>query len=459
MAKHSSSLLTDAAVRKLKPDPKGNRVIRDLGARALHLVIAPSGSKSWLMRFRRPSGKLGKMVIGPLDLSGHEMKEAPIVGMPLTLSGARALAATIHRERALGHDVIGDHKVRRHRQRVEIEERGANSFAACVRQFVQEYLRPKTRQWQWRARMLGLQPENLEPIPGSLVVRWGDRLVSAIDAHDIWAAIDEAQRFGIPGCTVHNPNLSEARGRHLLAILSKFFSWLKEHRRVASNPCSGIKRPSPSKPGERVLSADELRWFWLGCDAAGELFAFIFRLLLLTGQRLNEVAGMRRAELRDDGMWHLPGSRTKNHKAHVVPLPPLAHEIIANVPVRTESIFALAGRTTPPSNWSLAKGKVDAAMLAAARAERGSDAVIPAFKIHDLRRTVVTGMVELGISIDVVERVVNHSSGTRSGVAGTYNRSELLPERRAALERWAAHIEWIVSSAATEKIVPLRGGR
>jgi hypothetical protein len=91
------------------------------------------------------------------------------------------------------------------------------------------------------------------------------------------------------------------------------------------------------------------------------------------------------------------------------------------------------------------------------REERGSDVVIGPWRLHDLRRTAVTGMAELGIRPDVIELTVNHVSGSRGGIAGVYNRSELLDERRAALERWAAHVDRLVSGAAANKVVPLRG--
>src|SRR5260370_40447151 len=111
-----------AAVQKLKPSAQP-RMIRDAGARSLYLVITPSGHKSWMMRFRRPGGKPGKIVLGPVDLSGREDSGEPVIGMPLTLAGARQVAAQVHRERALGRDPVADHKGRRLRQRAAAAER------------------------------------------------------------------------------------------------------------------------------------------------------------------------------------------------------------------------------------------------------------------------------------------------------------------------------------------------
>lgn len=251
---------------------------------------------------------------------------------------------------------------------------------------------------------------------------------------------------------MRNPGLSEARGRALLAILSSLFGWLQRQRRVTANPCAGIHHPPASKPRDRVLSSDELRWFWLACDGINEPFRSIFRLLALTGQRLNEVAGMRREELRDDGTWHLPGSRTKNRLSHLVPLPALARLIIAGMPAgQTQFIFTTsAGR--PPTSWSGPKATLDAAMLTLAR-ERDPDAVLEPWRLHDLRRSFVTGLVEIGVPPHVVEQIVNHVSGSRAGVAGVYDKSQLLPERRTALERWAGQVEGVVSGAPS-KVVP-----
>ena len=135
-------ILTDAACRKFVPGAKRRR-IRDAAARSLFLVIEPSGHKAWQMRFRRPDGRPGKITLGPFDRSGHELTGDPQIGQPLTLQAARQLAATVHRDRALGHDVVADHRARRHRQRTEIKERAANTFGAGVRAYIAEYARPE----------------------------------------------------------------------------------------------------------------------------------------------------------------------------------------------------------------------------------------------------------------------------------------------------------------------------
>jgi integrase len=441
--------LTDRAVLSYKPEAKRRR-IRDLLAKSLFLVIEPSGIKSWQMRFRRPTGQIGKLTLGRVDASGRELKDDPEIGQPLTLAGARQLAAKVHRERELGHDPIADHKARKHRRRAELIHRSNNTFAAAARAYVEEHAKLKQRRWPETARLLGMQPNSLEPMAGGLAERWGEKPAGEIDGHDIWCAVDEAYRQGVPGLKARNKGMSEARARALHAVLSALFTWLQRQRRVTSNPCAGLHRPPAPRPRERALSNDEIRLFWQACDAVGEPFGAIFKLLLLTGARLNEVAGMRRTELHANGLWQLPGRRTKNRRPYKLHLPPMALALVP--PGQHDLVFTTTG-TTPPSGWSRAKRRLDAAMLTDAR-ERARNASIAPWRLHDLRRTAVTGMAELGVRPDVIELCVNHVSGSRGGIAGVYNHSELLPERKAALERWSAHVAGLVNGG-TDNVVAL----
>jgi integrase len=235
--------------------------------------------------------------------------------------------------------------------------------------------------------------------------------------------------------------------------LGKFFSWLLQHRRITSNPCVGVWCPPAPVARERVLTDDELRWFWQAAGGLGSPFGPLLRLLLLTGQRLTEVSGMRRDELRDDGTWHLSGNRTKNHKPHIVPLCPVARELIDSVPVieGCPYVFSTTG-LRPVSGWSKTKARLDTAMLALANKE------IAPWTLHDLRRTAVTGMADLGIAPYVIEAVVNHISGAKAGVAGVYNRSEYAAEKASALARWAQHVLGIVSGRAAN-VMQLGKGR
>jgi integrase len=443
--------LTDAACRKYAPAAKRRR-IRDSGARSLFFVVEPSGHKSWQMRFRTLTGRIGKLTLGPYDVSGRELAGEPQIGQPLTLAAARHLAAAVHRERALGKDPIAEHKARKHRQRVELIDRDKNTFAAAVRSYVEEYARPKQRRWPETARLLGLRPDDLEPIAGGLAQRWQDRPIAAIDGHDLWSATDEARRHAVPGIAARNKGVSEPRARALHAALSGLFTWLQRQRRIAVDPTANLHPPAAPKARDRVLSNDEIRWLWKAAESADaprqpgapRPFAPLLKLLLLTGARLNEIAGMAHDELRDDGTWHLAGNRTKNGRPHTVPLSPAARDLIAAMPGDSGLLFTTNGRTRV-SGWSRMKARLDKTMLALARAKRGATATIPPWRLHDLRRTAATGMAELGIPPHIVEAALNHVSGARAGVAGTYNRAAYLDERRAALERWSLHIAGLVS--------------
>jgi integrase len=431
-------ILTDASVRKYRPGPK-RRFIRDGAARSLYLVIQSSGHRSWMMRFRTPAGRIAKITLGPLHVGG-ETQSPPAIGMPLTLAGARQVAAEVHRDRAQGRDVAADRRAQRHRLRAENNERTANAFSSLARLFIEEYARPKTRRWSETARLLGLKPDDLQAIAGGLADRWADKSVREIDGNDIYAVVDQARRIGVPGIVPRRPGLSDARPRAVFSALSAFFGWLVEHRKVTQNPCGFVHRPNAPAARERTLTCDEVRWFWLACAALGEPFDHLLKLLLLTGARRGEVTGMLRSELSADyATWTLPGSRTKNKKPHVVPLPPIAREILAGRSTKGDLLFTTMG-TTPVSGWSKLKRRLDATMIAIARQERDRAVIIPPWRLHDLRRTAATGMAEIGIAPHIVEAVLNHVSGVKAGVAGTYNRAAYAPEKKEALECWAKHV-------------------
>jgi integrase len=439
--------LTAAAVKNYRPG-KGRREIPEGGCPGLYLVIQASGHRSWALRFRRPSGRPAKLTLGPVDLSGKEAEGVPVLGQPLTLASARRLAGDIGHQRALGRDVVADYEASRRRQRSEHETRAKSTFAAAAKDFIGQYASKKTRRWRVTARLLGLRPmpEGLEIIGGGLADRWSDKPVAAIDGHDIFGLVDETRRSGVPGLERRRDGPTEARARVMLACLSKMFSWLVQRRQVEKNPCAGVHRPEVSRARDRVLTDAEIVKFWSAVDAERKEFSGLLKLLLLTGCRLNEVAGMRRAELSDDGAtWSIPGERTKNKRPHIVPLAPLAREILATMAGDGELVFTTTGRS-PVSGWSRIKTSLDGAMA------------IPPWRLHDLRRTAATGMAEIGIAPHIVEAALNHISGAKAGVAGTYNRAAYAPEKRAALERWASHVQGLVCGQPAN-IVNMRKAR
>jgi integrase len=466
--------LTEPTLREYRPTGK-RREICDAKATGLYLIIQPkpTGTMSWALRFRRPDGRPAKLTLGPVAET-DEPSDDPVIGGALTLRQARELAAKIDRDRARGIDVIEQRKAELHRQATATATAAANSFGALAREFFVDH---KTKKWQqrprhWRAdaRLLGLAyPRDCDPaqtqpevIPGSLAATWADKPMADIDSHNIHTVIDEARKRGIPGLPRHNDGTSESRGRKMHAALSNLFRWAQQKRKIANNATVGVWHPGPPAPRQRAMSNAEIKVFWQACEQLyrnekgkldGPPYGLLFQLLLLTGQRLDEVTGMSRAELSEDGStWAIPDNRTKNHRPHLVPLPPLARTIIAQAP-RIENasgyVFTVSGKKL--TGFSKAKDKVDDLMHSLARRP------CPAWRLHDLRRTCATGMAEIGIQPHIIEAVLNHVSGHKAGVAGTYNVAAYAAEKKVALERWAAHVEGVITDRPAN-VVPLHGG-
>ena len=195
-------MLTKGAVEKLKPWPDCVREITDRGAAGLRLCIQPSGKKSWVMRFRRPSGAHAKLTLGPLDLTARETNAAPVIGQPLSLTEARALAAEVNRQRAAGIDVAARHVQEKKRRAAASDE--PTTFEAVARRFAEEHALKNRSGRVNTARVLGLQypkEKGGEPtvIKGGLADRWRDRSIAEVDAGDCYGAIAEAVRSGVPG--------------------------------------------------------------------------------------------------------------------------------------------------------------------------------------------------------------------------------------------------------------------
>lgn len=202
---------------------------------------------------------------------------------------------------------------------------------------------------------------------------------------------------------------------------------------------------------ERVLADDELRAIWRALE--DDHYGAIIKLLMLTGQRADEIANLAWSETGEDA-FTLPAARTKNRRQHQVPLSNAALAILAAQPRRLNAagtprdfVFGTAERGF--SGWSKCKERLDQRIAAT----RG--APLPHWTPHDLRRTCATRMADLGVLPHVIEAVLNHVSGHKSGVAGIYNRALYEPEKRQALVLWADHLQSIVHGGE-RKIVPIR---
>jgi integrase len=453
--------LTAAAVAKLRPG-RQRLEVRDAGCAGLYLIIQKSGAKSFAMRFRRPNGEATKLTLGRVDLSGEETPDHPRVGDPLTLAAARSLAAHVHRERARGRDVVSDYNAEKLQRRAAIEEK-ANTFTTAALGFIDEHARPATRHWRETARNLGLSypRDGGEPteIKGGLASRWRDKPIGEITGHDIYAVVDESRKRGIPGLGRRNTKVSNARGRSMSRTLSKFFGWLVEHRKTTINPCAGVYCPPAPPSRDRVLTDAEIRLLWSACERVTEPFGMLVKMLLLTGARREEVARMTRSELSEDReTWNIPATRTKNKRSHTVPLAPVARTVLQSVKQiagKPGYVFTTTGRT-PISGFSKIKARIDAAMLEAAQ-KTDPDASVTPWRLHDLRRTCATLMAErCKIEPHIIEACLNHVSGAKASIAGTYNRAVYLEERKIALERWADYVE-ALTSGRKAKVLALRG--
>jgi|GEM_PF-92830 integrase len=470
-------LLTAVTLLQYKPHATQRREIPDAGAPGLYLVIQPKprGSRSWVLRYRDSRGKPAKLRVGDVDLTKDadladdsdtaKGNGEPEVGDPLTLSDARMLAAKLQRERARGVDLVA--RYAKSRQRVAADKAEAHTFTARAIEFFRDHKSKRSqerpRRWRDDARLLGLSwPANCDPvkiepkvISGSLAELWAKKPVKEITRREIEDIVADAKAKGVPGLRVRNADVSENRGRKVFACLSVLFSWLARKRHIETDPTVSIEAPMAPKARTRVLSGAELRWFWL---AAGQLpfpYGPAARLLLATGQRLVEVSGMRWSELSDDAsLWRIPSSRTKNHREHLVPLPMAARDIIASVPkVEGDWVFSVEGA---PTGWNRAKVALDSGMAEIARRERGTEVAIDHFVLHDLRRSFATGLQGLGVRTEVIERALNHVSGSFGGIVSTYQHDPLTDDVRDALNRWARFIALVVDAelfAAHEKFL------
>ncbi len=219
-----------------------------------------------------------------------------------------------------------------------------------------------------------------------------------------------------------------------LGNVRRVFNWAIKKDRLAASPAVGIDPPADETSRDRVLRDREIKKLWGAFEQLGYPFGPAFQMLTLTGARRNEVGGMTWDEIEGD-TWHLPSERTKNARPHQVPLSSVALSVLAEVPHMEDSdfLFTTTG-DRPSSGWFRAK-------------ERASElSGVTDWRLHDLRRTCVTGMAELDIDPHVIEAAVNHISGAaRAGVAGIYNRAQYLPQRKAAFEAWGQHVMAVVS--------------
>ena len=436
--------LTAASVEKLNPNPEKRVEIPDGLLAGLYLVSQPSGRKSWAVRYRA-AGAPRKLTLGPYPA--------------LDLVAAREAARTALRDAQTGADPAREKQAVR-RQAKERGQGERDAFPSVARLFIERHAKPNNRRWKDAARILGLvpdparpdeaeQPKTFIPAKKGIAARWEQRRVQDITRRDVIDLLDEMVEAGKP-----------IAANRALATLRKMFNWAAGRDIVEANPAAGVKAPASETSRDRVLSDDELRVLWKACDDIGWPMGRFVQLLILTGQRRDEVAGMTWRELAvPNALWSIPRTRAKNDVAHDVPLSKAALALLEGLPTVAGDagyVFTTTGETAV-SGFSKAKLKLDEKMLAALRkeaAERGEDpnrVTLPAWRLHDLRRTAASGMAKLGISLPVIEKVLNHVSGSFSGIVGVYQRHSFADEKRAALEAWGEFVVQLDDPATATK--------
>jgi integrase len=402
--------LTVAAVERIKPDPKRRLELPDRHLTGLYLIVQPKGAKSWAVRYRH-AGKSRKLTVGPYPALG--------------LLAAREQAKAALRRIAEGFDPGLEKQVAR-RQAVGKRD----TFEAIARLFIERDQRPHNKSWKLTAAYLGLAAAKdgaeLEVVKNGLVERWSRRKIGAITRADIIAEID----------TVFDRAPTSAN--RFLAVQRRLFNWCLSRDMIPFSPAAGIEAPAEERARERVLTDVELRNVW---SAARELewpFAPFVQLLILTGQRRSEVAGLQWSELNiKEKVWTLPASRAKNDAEHKVPLSVQALRVIEELP-RTKGVsfvFSTTGRTGV-SGFSHLKKKLD---------EKSG---VANWTLHDIRRSVATGMAKLGITLPTIEKLLNHVGGSFGGIVGVYQRHQFEAEKRTALDAWGRYIAGLIEPTA-----------
>ena len=404
--------LTARFIEQVKPEARV-REIPDGGLPGLYLVVQPSGTRSFTLRYRHIC-RTRNMTLGRWPA--------------FSLSDAREAARVALRAVAEGRDPAGE---KRH------AKSGDSTLCTEVgRLFIERDQRPTNRTWKETARLLGLRSvdDRFVVIRGGILDQWSGRRLEEIRRRDIIAILDAL-------------SARPATKQNTFAALRRFFNWALARDLIATSPCTGVEAPQPTPARDRVLSDDELGWFWSACDTVGPPFSPLFKLLCLTGQRREEVGGMRWSELQGNA-WTIPAARVKNGRQHSLILPAPTYALIAGVQQigGCPLVFSTTGKT-PVSGYSEAKRRLDAAMLRRAQEDTGRiDLQIAPWRLHDLRRTTASGMAKIGIPLPTIEKVLNHVSGSFGGIVGVYQRHEFSTEKAEALESWAEHILTIIKT-------------
>lgn len=401
--------LTDRFLKTL-PAPSTGRaeVWHDTEVKGFQFKRTPHGRGSFLVYYRAADGTERRPKIGDWP--------------SLTVEQARKAARETLARVALGNDPSAE------RQAARVAEEVRDRLSDVVPTFIERHAKPNNRSWAEADRIFRVY----------VLPRWKDRRIGEIRRRDVADLLDR----------IETDNGRVMADRVLAAVRKLFNWWGARNDDFVSPVVRGMARTKPKEIARsRVLADDEVRSLWAAASGQA-VFGPLVRLLLLTGQRRDEVARMRWAEIEGD-LWTIPAERYKTKTANVVPLSAAARAVLDSLPRFGEFVFTTNGKT-PFSGYSKAKASLDGAM--AKLDKEAGRAPTPAWVLHDLRRTAKTLMMRAGVRPDISERVLGHAI---AGVEGVYDRHGYVAEKHDALNRLAAMVAQITDPPA-DNVVPLR---
>ena len=375
-----------------------NRLFPDGKQDGLYLRVQ-NGVKSWVVRYRA----------GPVQ----RQKSLPL-SQPY--AQARDLARELRLAARRGTDLVAD-------ARAEMDAKRQKELSERTRD---RRLLGKVIEGYMAGPVLRLAPRTQVEVRRYLSQAWRSLHEHDPDQLDRRTVVVELERIA--------RERGPIAGNRAKAYLSSCLAYAVERGLLERNVLKDIKRLEPEVKRQRVLDRAELQAVWEASDPATD-YGCILQLLMLTGQRREEVGGFRWSELDlQRAMWQLPAYRTKNGLPHAVPLSRQAMALISpRKRVEGRDLVFGTGQSSF-SGWTKAKRRLDSQLK-----------LMEPWVVHDLRRSFCTHCAELGIAPHIIEAVVNHISGHKGGVAGIYNRAQYAQEKRAALQRWADHVESIMA--------------
>lgn len=380
--------LTDKFLEYLKPQATRFEV-HDLRCQGLSVRVAPSGQKTFTIKYRY----------------GIAQKRVTLGVYPrLSLAAAREKANEMLRQVDQGIDPS------KQRRTPDMK------VSSVCRDFIRLHAMPRNKSWREAERVL--EREFIETL--------GERDIRDITRWDVVERMDAA----IMRDAAYQAN-------RILSHVRKLFNWCVERGILETSPIRGLRPQSKETSRERVLSDDELIRVLRACQNEAYPFRQIVPMLLATAQRRGELTQMRWSEIDlEEKLWVIPAERAKNGKKHYVPLSPFALALLNEVPRFLDCDFVFTTtHNTPVSGYSK--------WLRRLCAESGTSE----WRYHDLRRTAATNLARLGVPQPVTEKILNHVSGIISGVAAVYNRHDYADEKCEALDRWGERLAELTAQA------------